>query len=173
MQSSNSIANSKPCYSSLHFTIAIWVRHCSSGLNPIAKWICETWKCSNHIYRSKICEKMTFIDLPKLVLKCSWFLGFQLIQANQFKLNIGHCANVRHNHGPRMSGRTVVETMLSTKCASVRAITVCGIECQTVESLIHVNTTKLRNITCPLVATDVILQSLECTLIPSENQYYT
>ena len=28
---------------------------------------------------------------------------------------------------------------------------------------IHVNTTKLRNITCTLVATGVILQSLECT----------
>ena len=31
-----------------------------------------------------------------------------------------------------------------------------------VASLIHVNTTKLRNITCTLVAMGVILQSLEC-----------
>jgi hypothetical protein len=31
-------------------------------------------------------------------------------------------------------------------------------------SRIHVNTTKLRNITCSLVAIGVILQSLECTL---------
>ena len=32
-------------------------------------------------------------------------------------------------------------------------------------SLIHVNTTKLRNITCTFVATDVILRSLECTFV--------
>ena len=31
-------------------------------------------------------------------------------------------------------------------------------------SCIHVNTTKLRNITCTLVATSVILRSLECIL---------
>ena len=31
-------------------------------------------------------------------------------------------------------------------------------------SLIHVNTTKLRNITCTLVATGVILRSLECSM---------
>jgi hypothetical protein len=31
-------------------------------------------------------------------------------------------------------------------------------------SCIHVNTTKLRNITCTLAATDVILRSLECQL---------
>ena len=36
---------------------------------------------------------------------------------------------------------------------------------------IHVNTTKLRNITCTLVATGVILQSLECNHIMVVNNY--
>ena len=37
-------------------------------------------------------------------------------------------------------------------------------------SCIHVNTTKLRNITCTLVATGVILRSLECTCMPKKSR---
>ena len=38
---------------------------------------------------------------------------------------------------------------------------------KSIVSHIHVNTTKLRNITCTSVATGVILRSVECILVPS------
>ena len=56
----------------------------------------------------------------------------------------------------------------TSTCPHISLVLFHSITCYTnyIVSCTHVNTTKLRNITCTLAATGVILRSLECTTQP-------